>query len=461
MTSGGQNRVSNFDCETNMPTDLHDLKIDRDRKRPAAASKWATRWIVAGVALLVLLGLGRVVYNTLASTPQVQIVRVSAPGARSDPGTVALNATGYIVAHHEIEVASKVVGKVDWIGVEKGDPVKKGQELVRLEDTEYRAQLEQARGNLANLQAKLAELEHGSRPQEIDQAKANLDQAKADLSNDKLVYERRKSLVADGVVSKSDFDNAQYAYENQVARVNSLQQAYDLMKIGPRQEEIDAERGAVEQAKGIAAYDEDQLENTVIRAPIDGTILERAVEKGEFVTNGFVGDKGAKGYVVTLADLNDLQVELDIAQNDFAKLHMGQKGWVTTDAYPDRKYEGRLQEISPKADRQKATVQVKVQVAKPDSYLRPEMNASVAFAADEKPSAEAKSRPLITVPASAVQNGAVFVVLNGRAMKRSVSVASTTSQGVQIAEGLIGGEDLIVNPPSGLKDGERVQVKGA
>ena len=447
-----------------MPTDLHDLKIDRDRKRPAAASKWATRWIIAGVALLVLLGLGRVVYNTLASTPQVQIVRVSAPGAGSDPGTVVLNATGYIVAHHEIEVASKVVGKVDWIGVEKGDPVKKGQELVRLEDTEYRAQSLRAGARQSGEPSGEAggTREHGFlRPQEIDQAKANLDQAKADLANDKLVYERRKSLVADGVVSKSDFDNAQYAYENQVARVNSLQQAYDLMKIGPRQEDIDAMRGSVEQAKGITAYDEDQLDNTVIRAPIDGTILERAVEKGEFVTNGFVGDKGAKGYVVTLADLNDLQVELDIAQNDFAKLHMGQKGWVTTDAYPDRKYEGRLQEISPKADRQKATVQVKVQVAKPDSYLRPEMNASVAFAADEKPSAEAKSRPLITVPASAVQNGAVFVVLNGRAMKRSVSVASTTSQGAQIAEGLIGGEDLIVNPPAGLKDGERVQVKGA
>ena len=444
-----------------MPTDLHDLKIDRDRKRPPAASKWATRWILIGVSLVVLLGLGRVVYNTLASTPQVQTVRVSAPRAGSDPGSVVLNATGYIVAHHEIEVASKVVGKVDWIGVEKGDAVKKGQELVRLEDTEYRAQLEQARGNLANLEAKLAELEHGSRPQEIDQARANLEQAKADLANAKLVYDRRKSLVADGVVSKSDFDSAQYTYENQVAKVNSLQQAYDLMKIGPRQEEIDAMRGAVGQAKGIVSYDEDQLDNTIIRAPIDGTILERAVEKGEFVTNGFVGDKGAKGYVVTLADLNDLQVELDIAQNDFAKLHMGQKGWVTTDAYPDRKYEGRLAEISPKADRQKATVQIKVQVLKPDSYLRPEMNASVAFAADEKPSAEAKSRPLITVPASAVQNGAVFVVLNGRAMKRTVNVASTTSQGVQIADGLIGGEDLIVNPPAGLKDGERVQVKGA
>src|SRR5580692_3351112 len=102
-----------------MPTDLHDLKIDRNRKREPAASKWATRWIIAGVCVLVLLGLGRVVYNTLATTPQVQTVRVSAPSVGSDPGTVVLNATGYIVAHHEIEVASKVVGKVDWIGVEK------------------------------------------------------------------------------------------------------------------------------------------------------------------------------------------------------------------------------------------------------------------------------------------------------------------------------------------------------
>jgi HlyD family secretion protein len=243
--------------------------------------------------------------------------------------------------------------------------------------------------------------------------------------------------------------------------VNSLQQAYDLVRVGPRQENIDAMKGQLRQAQGLVDYYQDQLDNTVIRAPVDGTILERAVEKGEFVTNGFVGDKGAKGYVVTLADLNDLQVELDIAQNDFAKLHMGQKGTVTTDAFPDRKYEGQLAEMSPKADRQKATVQVKVQVLHPDSYLRPEMNASVAFQSEEKPDGAAGARPLITVPASTVQNGAVFVVLDGHAVRRPVKIASTTSQGTRIQEGLIGGEDVIVNPPAGLKDGERVQLKGA
>ena len=115
-----------------------------------------------------------------------------------------------------------------------------------------------------------------------------------------------------------------------------------------------------------------------------GTILERNVEIGEFVTTSFVGERGAKGYVVSLADLNDLQVELDISQDDFAKLRPDQRGVVWTDAFPDRKYEGRIVEISPEADRQKATVQVKVQILKPDEYLRPEMNANVAFVAEPK-----------------------------------------------------------------------------
>jgi HlyD family secretion protein len=439
-------------------TDLQNLQIDRSGRAPEP-SKWAKRWIIGGVTLLLLLGLARFGYNALNAATEVETMRVvSSSSAAGDPG-VALNATGYIVAHHEIEVASKVIGKVEWIGVEKGDHVKKGQVVVRLEDTEYRAQLEQAQGSLANLQAKLLELENGSRPQEIAQAQANLAQAQADLANAKLADQRNQALAAEGVVSKQDFDNAHYAYQDQQARVKSLQQAYDLMKIGPRQEEIESMRGQVEQAKGLVAFYQDQLNNTVIRAPVDGTILERAVEKGEFVTNGFVGDKGAKGYVVTLADLNDLQVELDIAQNDFAKLHMNQKGVVTTDAYPDRKYNGELLEISPKADRQKATVQVKVQVLQPDDYLRPEMNASVAFLADEKAASGAAAQPRIVVPASAVQNGIVFVVLRGRAVSRTVKVASTSSQGAQIAQGLIGGEDLIVNPPAGLKDGARVRVK--
>jgi len=219
-------------------------------------------------------------------------------------------------------------------------------------------------------------------------------------------------------------------------------------------------RGQVEQAKGAVAYAETQESNTVIRAPVTGTVLERAVEKGEFLTTMFVGDKGAKGYVVALADLNDLEVELDISQNDFAKLHARQKGIVTTDAFPDRKYDGIIYEISPEANRQKATVQIKVKVLNPDDYLRPEMNSSVAFVSEEKTaSAGAQSRPVIVIPAAAIHDNAVFVMFEGKAVKRAVKTGSTNSKGIRIEDGLIGGEDLILNPPATLKEGDRVKAK--
>ena len=216
----------------------------------------------------------------------------------------------------------------------------------------------------------------------------------------------------------------------------------------------------MEQAKGQVALAETQLKNTIIRAPVTGTILERNVEKGEFVTTGFVGDKGAKGYVVSIADLNDLKVEIDVNQNDFAKLGSHQKGIITTDAFPDRKYDGMIDEVSPEANRQKATVQVKVKVLHPDQYLRPEMNASVAFISDAKPAEPGDAaKPSIVVPASAVRSGSVFLVSNGRAVKRSVKTGASGPQGVHIEDGLIGGEDLIVNPPADLKDGDKVKSK--
>ena len=233
-----------------------------------------------------------------------------------------------------------------------------------------------------------------------------------------------------------------------------------MVRLGPRQEQIDALRAQVNQAQGTLDYAQVQLENTVIRAPVNGTILERNVEKGEFVTTGFVGDKGAKGYVVAIADLRDLEVELDINQNDFAKLNSKQPGIITTDAYPDRKYPGMIREISPEANRQKATVQVKVKVLNPDDYLRPEMNASVAFyTPDKADEAESESKRVVVVPSATVRDGSVFVVAGGKAIRKNVKVDGTTSQGVQVSEGLIGGEDLVANPPADLKDGQKVQTK--
>jgi HlyD family secretion protein len=135
---------------------------------------------------------------------------------------------------------------------------------------------------------------------------------------------------------------------------------------------------------------------------------------------------------------------------------------VTTDAFPDRKYDGFIKEISPEANRQKATVQVKVKISRPDEYLRPEMHASVAFISDEKPdtaAAEAQPKPVVLVPAAAIKDGAVFVVLDGKALRRTVKTGAVSPQGVRIEQGLIGGEDVIVNPPAGLKNGDKVRLK--
>src|SRR5579883_1078072 len=350
-----------------METDLKSLRIDRNRKKQKQR-RWPAIWIITGISLLVLAGAARIAYQLLHKEVAVDTLRVTArdAGDAAQAGDVILNATGYIVAAHKIELASKVVGKVAWIGVDKGDHVRENQELVRLEDDEYRANLQNARGNLMALQARLEELQNGSRPEEIEKAKADLDNAKADVASSKATLDRTRSLVSEGVFPKQNLDDAQARYDGAVARVASLERTYELAKLGPRHEQIDAVRGQIEQARGAVAYAETQLANTVIRAPVTGTILERNVEKGEFVTTGFVGDRGAKGYVVSIADLNDLKVELDINQNDFAKLQPKQKGVVTTDAFPDRKYEGYIDEVSPEANRQKATVQVKVKIVKPD-----------------------------------------------------------------------------------------------
>jgi HlyD family secretion protein len=444
-----------------MEAELKSLRIDRTPRKSPSASKWATRWIISGVVLFVLLGAARIAYEKLNAAPVVQVQRISAATSPSaSGGSVILNATGYIIAAHRIQVASKVVGKVSWIGVDKGTKVKEGQVIVRLEDDEYRAQLQQAKGQLANLVARLAEMTNGSRPEEIAGALANLNVAKTDLENARVTLDRTKNLAAAKVLSSQALDDANARYDQAIAKVASLEKTYELVKLGPRIEQIDAVRGQIEQARGAVAFAETQQSNTVIRAPVTGTILERVVEKGEFVTTSFVGDKGAKGYVVSLADLNDLQVELDISQNDFAKLGPRQRGVVTTDAFPDRKYEGFIEEISPEANRQKATVQIKVRVVKPDDFLRPEMNANVAFISDEKPgSASSPSKPVIVVPTSAVRENAVFVALGGKAVRRPVKAGAATNQGTRIDDGLVGGEDLIVNPPPDLKDGDKIAVK--
>jgi HlyD family secretion protein len=449
--------------------DLQSLRIDRTERGTGSGEPpaWVRRYIVIGIVVVAVLSLSALAYRLLSrDVPEVEVVRASAEN--SDVGGTVLSATGYIVAHHTINVNSKVTGRLAWIGVEKGDKVKEGQVLVRLEDEEFRASHEQAKGALDNARAYLDELEHGSRPEEIQASQHNLEEARATLVNDKLTLDRTRQLSSAGVVSRQALDDATAKFDSDQQKVNSLDKAFQLMKIGPRAEEIARARGSVAQAQGLADYAKSQLDATMIRAPVTGTILDRTAEKGELITAQFASAAagGPQGSVVSLADLNDLQVELDIAQADFARLGPKQKAIVTTDTYPDKTYDGEIAQISPEANRQKATVQVKVQVLNPgkypDVFLRPEMNATVKFLADAPKAASAKPSGAF-VPATALRDHdgkkVVLLAFDGKARMREVHVLSQRTDGF-LVDGLVGGESVITKGPQDLKDGDTIKVKG-
>lgn len=431
----------------NIEADLNALKIPPELRgeEPRAGSPRPVRvrlWSIAAVVAALIAAFA--LWNLRSSGVAVQVERARLDAGNASAGAVLI-ASGYVVPHHEVEVGSKVMGKVAWIGVEKGDHVKAGQVLVRLEDQEYRAQVERAQGALATAEANLQMLQNGSRPEEIARDQAELDDAKA-------TYERTQHLANGGVVSQQELDDAKAHYETAL-------KIYELTKLGPRKEMVTQARAAVEQAQGDLAYAQTQLDATQITAPIDGTVLDRVVEKGELVTTMFTGDRGAKSYVAALADLSDIRVELDVNENDFAKVSMGQPCDIVLEAYPDRHYPGEVIEISPEANRDKGTIQVKVQFQKPDAYVRPEMLARVAF---QQPKSSARAESVVTIPRNArvERNGrdVVFVVEDGRARLRQVRIDDPGGDRLSVTRGLQGGEELVVNAPDTLQDGARVNV---
>jgi HlyD family secretion protein len=447
-----------------MPSDLKQelrtLRIDKEARLGNGRASRSRLFIVIGIALVALLSVVALGSRLMSGgAPEVHTVIATAEPAGS--AGVVLNATGYIVAHHKINVNSKVTGRVAWIGVEKGDRVKQGQVLVRLEDDEFRAAVEQARGAVRTAEGRVQELEHGSRPEEIARAEHDLEEARATLADDRANVERARGLTRDGVFSKQQLDDAQARFDASQHRVNSLEKTYELAKLGPRVEQIDQARGDLLRAKGQLAFAQSQLDATQIRAPVNGTILERTAEKGELVSAQFASgsDGGLLGTVVSLADLTDIQAELDISQNDFAKLSPKQKAIVTTDAFPDRKYDGNIAEISPEANRSKATVQVKVQVLNPDDYLKPDMNATVQFLSNN---AAAVNRGGVFVPAGSVRERdgkkVVWAVMNEQAKPQAVNVIEPRAGGF-LVEGVTAGAALILDPPATLKPGDRVKIK--
>jgi HlyD family secretion protein len=442
---------------------LRSLKIDRNADPSPTAKNRSPKLLLLGIAaLLALLALGYAFLFTGAKAISVAPVTVDNGGGGS-PGESVLSASGYVVAHHKIAVGAKVMGRVAWIGVEKGDTVQSGQVLVRLEDTEFRAQVNQANANLAAAQARLEQLRTGSRPQEKLKDKAAVLQAEANLKTAEADYQRSETLYRAGVASKAELDHALAQRDTAAALVQAAKQSSEMTDIGPRTEEIKAAAAQVQQMKAAVDYAKTQLDATEIKAPVAGTVLERIVERGEMVSPSAFGGSGARTSVVDLADLTDLQIELDISQSDFARLKMGQRAEIISEAFSNLRYTGFIEEIAPEANRAKSTVQIKVKVENPNEHLRPEMNARVNFLSDKVASPDSKAPARVLVPKQAVvkkDGGAfVFVVKGSKVEQRTIRTGEEAGDSYYVLDGLSGNESVAVGGVEKLRDGDRIKIQ--
>ena len=450
------------DTQEDLNKRLRSLKIDRGPAPSPSTSSRSTKLLFVGVA--VLLALAALAYVFLFSSAKaISVATVRTETGAASLGESVLSASGYVVAHHKIAVGAKVMGRVAWIGVEKGDTVQGGQVLVRLEASEFRAQVNQAQANFAASQARLDKLRTGSRPEEKLKDRAAVLQAEANLKNAEAEYQRTESLFRSGVSSKAEYDRALAQRDSAAAMVQSARQASAMTDIGPRKEEIRAAEAEAQQMKAALDYANTQLAATEIKAPVSGTVLERTVEPGEMVSPSAFGGSGARTSVVDLADLTDLQVELDISQSEFARLKMSQRAEIIPDAYPNLRFAGFIEEIAPEANRAKSTVQVKVKVENPNEQLRPEMNARVNFLSDKPATTESKSVARVLVPKAAVvkqdNSSFVFVVKGNKVEQRTIRTGEESGDAYVVLDGLSGSETVAVTGADKLRDGDRVKVQ--
>jgi RND family efflux transporter MFP subunit len=338
----------------------------------------------------------------------VQVASVAVSGGAA-AGADGITANGYVVARTKASVSSKIMARLDYLGVHEGSRVRRGDIIARLESGEVEAQLAAARASEAQIAAQRT-------------------QAQRDL-------DRAQKLSADQVLSPADLENAQ-------TRVGVLR----------------AQENAAHAQVNLA---EVNLENTRVRAPFDGTVLTKDAEVGEVVAPSSAGGGLTRTAIVTLADLATLEVEVDVNEAYIARIHSGQSARITLDAYPDTSFAGRVRQVVPTADRQKATVLVKVSITDRDPRILPEMGAKVVFATDAGTLAAAPARR-VTVPAAAVVRSAdgarVWVVRDGRVAAHAVTLGAERGTDLEVRDGLSGGETVVVHPPAALKEGARVRV---
>jgi HlyD family secretion protein len=295
-------------------------------------------------------------------------------------GDIVLEAKGYIVPAHQILVSPKVSGMIVTLDVEEGRRVNKGDVLAVLESIDYQADFERTKATARLARERLRELENGNRPEEINQSQAELREAEAQLVQLEAEFKRTEELRKRNANTQQEFELTQSKALAQKQRVERLQYGLKLMQLGPREERIGVAKAELSQAEADVKKAEWRLGNCTIRAPISGTILKKNAEEGNIVNP--IAFNGSFS-LCEMADLSDLEVDLDIQERDIAQVQVGQLCRVRSEAYPRRIYQGHVDRLMPIADRAKGAIPVRVKIAIPADeegvYLKPEMGAIVTF----------------------------------------------------------------------------------
>lgn len=354
-------------------------------------------------------------------TPAVSVEVASVVQMYPSQTFTLLNASGYVVAQRKAAVASKVTGLLVSMTVEEGSRIKKGQIIARLENEDVTASKNQAEANL-------------------DVARHNLEQAKAELQDATLAFNRNKELLPYDYISRADYDASEARFKRAIASVDAAEAA------------IKANKAAL-QAANV------NIEYTLIRAPFDSVVLTKNADVGDIVTPiGAAAE--AKAAVVTIADMDSLQVEVDVSESNLGNVQVGQPCEIQLDALPESRFQGLVHMIVPTADRSKATVMVKVRFIDKDSRILPEMSAKVAFLSRAVKPEEQK--PLTVVNSNAViihkDKNLVFLVKDNRTIETPVTAGEKLGDMIEVLSGVKAGDKVVLKPVDKLRDGKRIKI---
>ena len=397
------------------------LKLKIDKSKVAIGPRKKRKLVYWALVIFSILVLG-FLYVRGVFTPAIQVQVATVTQFYPSQAFTMLNASGYVVAQRKSALASKVTGRLIWLGVEEGSRVKKDQVVARLDNQDVNASKNQAAAN-------------------VNVARFNLEQAQAELRDATLSFNRNKELLARGVVARQAYDDALARYEKAVAAVASAEAV------------LKANTAALE---GAAAL----LEYTLIRAPFDAVVLTKDADVGDIVTP-LGAAANAKASVVTIADMSSLEVEADVSESNLSQVRPGQPCEIQLDALPELRFRGEIHMIVPTADRSKATVMVKVRFNDKDGRILPEMSAKVAFLSRSVKAEEGKSRTALhrTALVDRKDRKVVFLANGDRVFETPVSLGGPMGDMIEILEGVKPGDRVVLNPSDRLKNGSKIKIE--